>query len=69
MLNCCGIVGAILKMAIGRNVSMPGMNSEHHYVPTYQILLISDNVEFLPPILMPCFGSHFENFENVELLL
>ena len=56
-------------MAIGRNVSMPGMNSEHHYVPTYQILLISDNVEFLPPILMPCFGSHFENFENVELLL
>ena len=38
-------------MAIGRNVSMPGMNSEHHYVPTYQFLLIFDNVEFLPPIL------------------
>jgi hypothetical protein len=66
MLNCCGIVEAILKMAIDRNVSMPGMNSEHHYVPTYQILLISDNVEFLPPIFIPC---HFENFENVELLL
>jgi hypothetical protein len=34
-----------------------------------------DNVEFLPPIFMPCFGSHFgngrhlENFENAELLL
>jgi hypothetical protein len=35
----------------------------------YQILMISDNVEFLPPIFMPCFGSHFENFENTELLL
>jgi hypothetical protein len=39
------------------------------------ILMISDNVEFLPPIFMPCFGSHFENgrhletFENAELLL
>jgi hypothetical protein len=45
------------------------------YLPTYQILMISDNVEFLPPIFMPCFGSHFENgrhlenFENAELLL
>ena len=44
-------------------------------LPTYQILMISDNVEFLPPIFMPCFGSHFENgrhlenFENTELLL
>ena len=44
-------------------------------LPTYQILMISDNVEFLPPIFMPCFGSHFENgrhfenFENAELLL
>jgi hypothetical protein len=28
-----------------------------------------DNDEFLPPIFMPCFGSHFENFENTELLL
>ena len=44
-------------------------------LPTYQILMISDNVEFLPPIFMTCFGSHFENdrhlenFENTELLL
>ena len=41
----------------------------------HQILMISDNVEFLPPIFMPCFGSHFENgrhlenLENAELLL
>ena len=75
MLNLCSIVVAILKMAIGRNFSMSGINSGHHYLPTYQILMISDNVEFLPPIFMPCFGSHFENgrhlenFENAELLL
>jgi hypothetical protein len=50
LLNFCGIVAAILKMATGRNFSMSGINSGHHYLPTYQILMISDNVEFLPPI-------------------
>ena len=48
MLNFCGIVATILKMAAGRNFSMSG----HHYLPTYQISMISDNVEFLPPIFM-----------------
>ena len=52
MLNLCGIVVAILKMATGRNFSMSG----HHYLPTCQILMISDNVEFL----RYC-GGHFEN--------
>jgi hypothetical protein len=47
MLNLCGIVVAILKMATGRNCSMSGMDSAHHYLPTYQILMISDNVEIL----------------------
>jgi hypothetical protein len=28
--------------------------------------MISDNVEFLPPIFMPCFGSHFENGRHLE---
>jgi hypothetical protein len=51
-------------MATGRNFSMSG----HHYLPTYQILMISDNVEFLPPIFMPCFGSHFENGRHLENL-
>jgi hypothetical protein len=37
-----------LKMAISRNCSMSGINSGHRYLPTYQILMISDNVEFLP---------------------
>ena len=75
MLNLCVIVVAILKMATGRNLSMSGINSGHHYLPTFQIFMISDNVDFLPPIFMPCFGSHFENgrhlenFENAELLL
>jgi hypothetical protein len=50
MLNFCSIVVAILKMATGRNFSMKGINSGHHYLPTYQILIISDNVEFLPTI-------------------
>ena len=46
MMNLCRIVVAILKMATGINFSMSGINSGHHYLPTYQIL-ISDNVEFL----------------------
>ena len=49
MLNLCGIVAAILKMATGRNFSMSGINSGHHYLPIYQILMTSDNVEFLRP--------------------
>jgi hypothetical protein len=52
MLNFCGIVVAILKMKTGRNLSMSGINSGDHYLPTYQILMISDNVEFLPPIFL-----------------
>jgi hypothetical protein len=36
MLNFCGIVVAILKMVIGRNFSMSGINLGHHYLPTYQ---------------------------------
>jgi hypothetical protein len=70
MLNLCGIVAAILKMAAGRNFSMSAINSGHHYLPTYQILMISDNVEFLPPIFYAVFcHSHLENgrhFENAE---
>jgi hypothetical protein len=56
MLNLCGIVAA------GRNFSMSGINSGHHYLPTYQILMISDNVEFL----RYC-GGHFENDVKLEI--
>ena len=58
----CGIVAAILKIATGRNFSMSGMNSGHHYLPTYQILMVSDNVEFL----RYC-GCHFENGDQLKL--
>jgi hypothetical protein len=75
MLNLCGIVAAILKMAIDRNFSMSEINSGHHYLPTYQILMISDNVELLPPIFYTVFWQPFwkwqtsRNLENAELLL
>jgi hypothetical protein len=56
MLNLCGIVEAILKMATGRNFSMSGINLGHHNLPTYETALKSNNVEFV----QHC-GGHFEN--------
>jgi hypothetical protein len=56
MLNFCGIVAAILKMEIGRNFLMSGINSGHHNLPTDEISLKSNNVEFV----RYC-GGHFEN--------
>jgi hypothetical protein len=38
------------------NLSMSGINSGHHNLPTYEMALKSDNVEFV----RYC-GSHFEN--------
>jgi hypothetical protein len=55
MLNFCGIVAAIFKMVTSRNFPMLGINSGHHYLPTYKILMISDNVEFLTPICYAVF--------------
>ena len=56
MLIFWDIVVAILKMAIGRNFSMAGINSGHHNLHTYEMALKSDNVEFL----RYC-GGPFEN--------
>jgi hypothetical protein len=56
MLNLCGIVTAILKMATTRNFSMSGIYSGHHNLPTFEMSLKSDNIEFV----RHC-GSHFEN--------
>jgi 5-carboxymethyl-2-hydroxymuconate isomerase len=56
MLNFCGIVVAILKMATGKKFSMSGINSEQHNLPTYEMALKLDNVEFV----RYC-GDHFEN--------
>jgi hypothetical protein len=54
-----GRLMAILKMATGRNCSMSRINSGHHYLPTYQIIMISDNVDFL----RYC-GGHFKNIST-----
>jgi hypothetical protein len=51
----CGIVVAILKMAIGRNFSMSAINSGHYYLLIYQILMILENIEFLTPIFYAVF--------------
>jgi hypothetical protein len=48
----------IVKMVTGRNFSMSGINSGHHNLPTYQMTLKSDNIEFV----WYC-GGHFENGE------
>jgi hypothetical protein len=56
MLNLCGIVAAILKMAKTRNFSMSGIYSGHHNLPTNEMSLKSDNGEFV----RYC-GGHFEN--------
>ena len=49
-------VMAILKMETGRNFPMSGINLGHHNLPTYDMALKSDNVEFV----RFC-GGHFEN--------
>jgi hypothetical protein len=59
MLNLCGIVAAILKMATGRNFSMSGIISGHHNLPTFKMSLTSNNVEFV----RYC-GGHFENGDH-----
>ena len=41
------IVVAILKMETGRNFAMSGINTGHHNLPTYEISLKSNNVEFV----------------------
>ena len=38
---------AILKMATGRYFSVSGINSGHHNLPTYEMALKSENVEFV----------------------
>jgi hypothetical protein len=59
MLNLCGIMVAILKMATGRNFAMSGINSGHHNLPTYEMALKLDNVEFV----RYC-GGHFGSLPN-----
>jgi hypothetical protein len=46
-------------MAPARKFSMSGINSGHHNLPTYEMSLKSDNVEFV----RYCSG-HFENGDS-----
>jgi hypothetical protein len=52
---------AILKMATGRNFSMSGIISGHHNLPTYEMSLKSDNVEFVRYCGGHFTGRHFQN--------
>ena len=45
-----------MKIVTGRNFSMSGINSGHYNLPTYEMALKSDTVEFE----WYC-GGHFEN--------
>jgi hypothetical protein len=42
-----------------RNCSMSGINSGHHNLPTYEMSLKSDNIEFVSYC-----GGHFENGDH-----
>jgi hypothetical protein len=59
MLNFCGIAAAILKITTARNFSMSGINSGNYNLPTYEMSLKSDNIEFV----RYC-GGHFENGDS-----
>jgi hypothetical protein len=59
MLNLCGIVVAILKMVTARNFSISGINSGHHYLPTYQILMIMGQCWIFAAILKMATARNF----------
>jgi hypothetical protein len=46
-------------MATGRNFSMLGIISGHHNLPTYEMLLKSDNVDIVVAILKMVTGRNF----------
>jgi 5-carboxymethyl-2-hydroxymuconate isomerase len=74
-------VVAILKMEIGRNLSMSGINSDHHNLPTYEISLKSNSVEFVRIVVailkmatgihfsMPGINSGYHNLPTYEMSL
>jgi hypothetical protein len=63
MLNLCGIVVTILKMATARNFSMSGIYSGQDNLPTYEMSLKSDNFEYV----WYC-GRHFEKWWPLEIV-
>jgi hypothetical protein len=55
MLNLCGIVVAILKMATGRNFSMSGINSNTAKIQHCSISKVAFNL-FFKPVVSGLFG-------------
>jgi hypothetical protein len=68
MLNLCGIVVAILKMATGRNFSMSGINSGHHYLPTYQIVMKSNKWIFTADFLCRVLAAILKMADILKIL-
>jgi hypothetical protein len=66
MLNFCGIVAAILKMATGRNFSMSGINSGHHNLPIYEMSLKSNNVSYVGRLWCPELIPDIEKFPHMK---
>jgi 5-carboxymethyl-2-hydroxymuconate isomerase len=75
-------VAAILKIATGRNFSMSVIILGHHNLPTYEMSLKSDNVEFVCGIvvailkmaigrncLMSGINSRHHNLPTYEMVL
>jgi hypothetical protein len=71
MLNFCGIVVAILKMATGRNFSMSGINSGYHYLLTYinfDDILIPDIEKFLPVAIFKMATTILQNLTLSDII-
>jgi hypothetical protein len=62
MLNICGVVVAILKMATGRNFSMSGINSGHYNLPIFEMALKLYNVDNDVPTLKNFYRSPFSKW-------
>jgi hypothetical protein len=62
LLNLCGIVAAILKMATGRNFSMSGIISGHQWCPE----LIPDIEQFLPVAIFKMAATIPQKFNIVR---
>jgi hypothetical protein len=65
--NTAQIQHCSISTTTGRNFSMLGINSGHHYLPTYQILMISGNVEFLPSIFYTVFWQPFSKWQTSRI--
>jgi hypothetical protein len=67
MLNFCGIVAAILNMAIGRNFSMSGINSGHHYLPKMSVIFKTWHKKWVVKIQHCPISSKFDMLVNNDV--